>query len=222
MNSVEIYIVTEGRTEQTFVRDVLAPYMAYKNIYLHPVLIGKPGHKGGNIRFERAEKDIGSLLRQRQDTYISTMFDYFRIDAEWPGKEKVQKNVTSGINLSASDKANILEKGTHAIIVNSFSDYCPENRFVPYISMHEFEALLFSDTDVLADKTGIDILQIKKIIEEYGNPEEINDDPKKAPSKRLENLKPGYRKVAMGKIISESIGIQTIREECPHFNLKIV
>lgn len=30
MNSVDIYIVVEGQTEQTFVRDVLAPHMAHK------------------------------------------------------------------------------------------------------------------------------------------------------------------------------------------------
>jgi hypothetical protein len=218
MNSVEIYILTEGQTEQTFVRDVLAPYMAYKNIYIYPVLIGKPGHKGGDIRFERAEKDICRLLKQRKGTYISTMFDYFRIDTKWPGKEKVQKKVTSGINLIASDKAKILEKEAYAQIANSFPNYCPENRFVPYISMHEFEALLFSDIDILADKTGMDILGVKEIIGDYNNPEEIDDDPQKAPSKRLESLNPGYRKVAMGKIISENIGIQTIREKCPHFN----
>ncbi|MEA2085388.1 MAG: hypothetical protein U9O82_14345 [Thermodesulfobacteriota bacterium] len=55
MSSVEIYIVVEGPTEQTFVRDVLAPQMAHKGIYLHTALIGKPGHKGGNIQFDRAK-----------------------------------------------------------------------------------------------------------------------------------------------------------------------
>ena len=40
MNSVEIYIVVEGQTEQTFVRDVLAPHMACDCIYLYPVLRG--------------------------------------------------------------------------------------------------------------------------------------------------------------------------------------
>jgi len=82
MNSVDIYIVVEGPTEQTFVRDVLAPQMAHEGIYLHPVLIGKPGHKGGDVRFIRAKNDIGNFLRQRSDTYISTMFDYFRIDSK--------------------------------------------------------------------------------------------------------------------------------------------
>lgn len=45
--------------------------------------------------------------------------------------------------------------------------------------MHEFEALLFSDADILAEKTEIDISEIRRIIKEYNNPEEINDDPMK-------------------------------------------
>jgi len=150
MSSVDIYIVVEGQTEQTFVRDVLAPQMAHREIYLHPALIGKPGHKGGDVRFERA------------------------------------KNA--------------------------------ESRFIPYIEMHEFEALLFSDADILAEKTEIDVSQISEILKEYNNPEEINDDPVKAPSKQLMALKNGYRKVANGKTISEAIGIQTIRRQCAHFN----
>jgi len=35
MSSVQIYIVVEGQTEQTFVRDVLAPQLAHKGIYLY-------------------------------------------------------------------------------------------------------------------------------------------------------------------------------------------
>lgn len=85
MSSIEIYIIVEGQTEQTFVRDVLAPQMKHKEIYLLPSLIGKPGQKGGNIRFDRAKTDIGNFLKQRTGTYVSTMFDYFRIDSRWPG-----------------------------------------------------------------------------------------------------------------------------------------
>ncbi|MCD6460624.1 DUF4276 family protein [bacterium] len=57
------------------------------------------------------------------------------------------------------------------------------------------------------------------MLDEYNNkPEEINDNPVKAPSKRLESFNSGYIKPVMGKIISERIGIQTIRNKCPHFN----
>jgi len=102
--------------------------------------------------------------------------------------------------------------------VKLFADYDAEHRFIPYIEMHEFEALLFSDPNVLAEKIEVDVLQIQEILEEYNSPEEINDDPTKAPSKRLIALKNGYRKVAYGKTISEAIGIQIIRGQCAHLN----
>jgi hypothetical protein len=107
MDSIEIFIIVEGQTEQTFVRDVLAPQIATKGIYLYSALIGKSGHKGGNIRFDRVKKDIGHFLRQRNDTYISTMFDYFRIDSKWPGRVEVDQKIRNGATLTASHKPTI-------------------------------------------------------------------------------------------------------------------
>lgn len=218
MSSVEVLIVVEGPTEQTFVRDVLAPQIAHKGIYLHPALIGKPGHKGGDIRFDRAKNDIGNFLRQRNDTFITTMFDYFRIDSNWPGRRKIHRQIRNGAFLTAIHKAEILEKATHHAIAEAFRDCNTESRFVPYIEMHEFEALLFSDVNILAKIAEIDIVELEKIIKGFNNPEEINDDPDGAPSMRIKALNNGYRKVAMGKTVSEAIGIQTIRRQCPHFN----
>jgi hypothetical protein len=218
MNSIEITIIVEGQTEQTFVRDVLAPQMANKGIYLYPALIGKSGHKGGNIRFDRVKNDIALFLRQRNDTYISTMFDYFRIDSKWPGKMEVDQKIRNGATLTASHKAELLEAATHEDIVKTFSEFHSEKRFIPYIEMNEFEELLFSDANILAEKSKIDVWQIREIIKAYKNPEEINDDPVKSPSKRLETLNSQYRKVVMGKVIAEAIGIPGIRKQCSHFN----
>ena len=80
MSSVRVYVVVEGPTEQTFVRDVLAPVMSGHGVHLYPARTGKAGHKGGNIRFDRAKTDIGGFLRQQQDTHVSNRLDYFRID----------------------------------------------------------------------------------------------------------------------------------------------
>jgi len=214
----DIYIIVEGQTEQTFVRDVLAPQMSTKGIYLFPSLIGKSGHKGGNIRLDRAKTDIRNFLNQRKDTYITTMFDYFRIPSEWPGIDKIKGLKEQGKSLTAIEKGEIIEVATHNEIIETYPEYDPENRFIPYIEMHEFEALLFSDADILASKIGTDVSDINAILNQYSTPEDINNDSLKAPSKRLEKLKQGYRKVAMGKVISEAIGIETIREKCPHFN----
>lgn len=151
MSSVEICIVVEGQTEQTFVRDVLAPQMAHKGIYLHPALIGKPGHKGGDIHFDRAKNEIGNFIKQRNETYVSTMFDYFRIDSKWPGRAEVRRQIRNGASLTAIQKAEILEAATSNNIMKLFASYNAESRFIPYIEMHEFEALLFSNADILAE-----------------------------------------------------------------------
>lgn len=218
MSSISVYIVVEGQTEQTFVRDILAPQMANHGIYLHPSLIGKPGHKGGCVRFDRAKNDIGNFLKQRPDIYVSTMLDYSGIDSEWPGKADVIQRIQDGGCVTAIQKAEIIEAATLEEIIEAFANCTAGSRFVPYIEMHEFEALLFSDADILADMIEIDISKIQQTIYMYNNPEEINDDPAQAPSKRLEVLRNGYRKVADGKSIAEAIGIQAIRNQCPHFN----
>ena len=218
MNSVHVYLVVEGQTEQTFIRDVLAPRIASHGIFLYPRLIGKPGHKGGDIRFERASIDIGEFLKQRSDTYISTMFDYFRISPAWPGRNTVNEQLALGRRLSASEKAELLETATLNEIASAFPTLNADTRFIPYIEMHEFEALLFSDPGKLAEGLSVTSQTTQNILAQYTNPEEINDDPIKAPSKRIEQLRPGYRKVVMGKTISDAIGIPSIREKCPHFD----
>jgi len=218
MSNIEVYIVVEGQTEQTFVRDVLAPYMALKGIYLIAIRIGVPGHKGGNIKFKRAQQDIKRLLQQRSDTYISIMFDYFRIDSDWPGLLNVKHKIQQGIKLSAAEKAGILQSASLAELKDQLTGYEIEKRFIPYIQMHEFEALLFSDANILAGKINVDVQKINMILASYNSSEDINSEPSRAPSKRLEKLVNGYKKVIMGKVISESIGIAKIRQECKHFD----
>ena len=120
MNSFHIHVIVEGPTEQTFVRDVLAPEIAHEGIYLNPRRIGTPGHKGGDVRFDRAKTDICQCLREKNDTYVSTMFDYFRIDPKWPGKAEVNRQIKTGATLTATGKAEILEVATHNEIDKAF------------------------------------------------------------------------------------------------------
>ena len=214
----DIYIIVEGQTERTFIRDILAPYEANKKIYIYPTIIGKPGHKGGNISFERATNDIGKFLKQRDNIYISTMFDYIRIDKNWPGMDIIRKHIQDRDIITAQFKAETMESATLERIVNLFPGYNADKRFIPYIGMHEFEALLFSNTSILAREIGINPRLINHILNSYNSPEEINDDPAKSPSMQLKKIISGYRKVAMGKIVAEAIGIEEIRRRCPHFN----
>jgi len=218
VSSVSVYVVVEGPTERTFVRDVLAPAMSCQGVHLYPALIGGSGHKGGNIRFDRAKIDIRNFLRQQRDAYTSTMFDYFRLDTDWPGRTDVRRRVKSGATLRAREKAAILETAMQEALEKAYPDVDARRRFVPYIEMHEFEALLFSDARVLAEKAEIAVSQIDRILDECAEPEEIDDDPQKAPSRQIMALNNSYRKVAMGKAITEAIGIPTLRRKCAHFD----
>jgi hypothetical protein len=63
----------------------------------------------------------------------------------------------------------------------------PDRRFLPYLQLHEYEGLLFSDPRAFASGIGQPHLtrQFERIRREFASPEEINDDPHSAPSKRV-------------------------------------
>ena len=91
-------------------------------------------------------------------------------------------------------------------------------RFIPYVSMHEIEALYFSDPAVLAARLGVRQKDIDDILREFGEPEQIDDNPQTAPSKRLEKLSDRFKKTTTGIVIAEAIGLEKIRKKCSVFN----
>ncbi len=86
--------------------------------------------------------------------------------------------------------------------------------------MYEFESLLFSDCDAMSRGIGRPDLkrQFEGVRQQFGNPEEINDSPDSAPSKRMEAIVPGYQKPLLGILAILEIGLVRIRSECPHFD----
>jgi len=93
-------------------------------------------------------------------------------------------------------------------------------RFVPFIVMHEFEGLLFSDCASFSRGIGRPDLEVRfrEIRKNFATPEEINDSPDTAPSKRVKDLVPGYEKPLLGVLAVLEIGIARIRGECLHFD----
>ncbi len=93
-------------------------------------------------------------------------------------------------------------------------------RFVPYVMMHEFEAMLFSDCSGFCRAVGRADLSapLEEIRRAFATPEDIDDSQETAPSKRILHLLPSYEKPLMGNLGVLQIGLDTIRAECPHFN----
>ena len=90
-------------------------------------------------------------------------------------------------------------------------------RFIPHVVMHEFEGLLFSSPIQLAQGIGQPALieSIQVIKDSFSTPEDINDSPFTAPSKRIIRLSPNYQKTLMGVQIAQATGLDAIRLECP-------
>ena len=120
---------------------------------------------------------------------------------------------------AVGERAATVQEAVLQQIMVSLSNFNPK-RFIPYVVMHEFEALLFSDPDRFAVGIGEPSLALgfRSIRSEFATPEHIDDSPVSHPSKRITEVLKGYRKPRMGLLAVQSIGLDTIRRECPLFD----
>ena len=211
--TVEVVALVEGPTERIFIQNILGPYLARTEVYLTPIILTKPGQRGGDVRFSRARNDIERHLKQRNETWLTLLIDYFGIKSDWPGYEESKRKRRH------TSKAHVMNEATRKRVNELFGDQDSQRRFIPYVSMFEFEALLFSDTDILAQKLNVQPKDVETILSEYDDePEKINDNPQTAPSKQLEGLSDRFKKTVTGISIAREIGIERIRESCPLFD----
>lgn len=209
---IRVHVLVEGQTEEGYVKEVLWDHFNIRKIYLIPRQLGKPGHKGGVGEYPRARKDILNTLKEDKSSFCTTMFDYYGMPHSWPGRR-------AACCKPFIEKPKTVEEALHDDIVSSMGKNFYRNRFVPYVQMHEFEALLFSDPKRLAEGLNLDdSSDIDDILNSFQGPEEINDHPDTAPSKRISKLMPGYEKSINGILISLDIDMETMRKKCPHFN----
>jgi len=206
-----LYVVVEGQTEETFVDEVLARVLHPLGIFPRARLLGKPGHKGGDVRYSRVSSDVLTLLKQDGGAYCTTLVDFCGLGSDFPGKElAATKN-------SAQAKAQAVEQAVFDDISSKLGD---ARRFIPYVQMHEFEGLLFSDPEAFAKALYSPGLasEFGKIRAMFQTPEDIDEGRETAPSKRVLGLFPEYDKALNGPLAALGIGVERMRQECPHFN----
>lgn len=206
-----IDIIVEGQTESTFVTEILAPYICEQldyNCLVTPIRIhlGQSGGKGGFVNYVHLRNDVKrSLQSQDSDLIVTTFVDYFRIPQSQMPEYQLWKD--------EQDHYAQVQKMESAI-ERDIND----RRFVPYIQMHEFEALLFSSSkgfETYWDSAYAE--QVQNVIGQFVNPENINTSPTGSPSKRLLAINPSYDKIVEGNIVALEIGIEIILEACPKF-----
>ncbi len=100
-----------------------------------------------------------------------------------------------------------------------------DHRFMPNLLLHEYETLVLSHPEsLLIAYPGMQpaIDDLRQDIAGFQNPEDINDSPETAPSKRIirafGKYHQGYDKVTGGALAILELGLNTIRQRCPKFD----
>jgi hypothetical protein len=215
-----INIIVEGSSEENFVNEVLVKHFAALHIFVSSRKIktgwdklnNKPA-KGGLLRYSKFKNDVLRWIssdRGRENTYYTSFIDLYAFpkDSESPYIRSIQ------LIANPYDKIKALEAAIGTDINN--------DKFIPYVQLHEFEALLLVEPDRLltmypGGNCGVNLLKT-----DIGNQpsEEINESPETAPSKRIIRFIPAYagQKAQVGPMIAEDIGLSKLRDKCPHFN----
>jgi hypothetical protein len=213
-----LYFFAEGQTEQTFADTTLKPHFANHAVYMqNPVLIAhcrKKGriHRGGGRKYVPMRNDIIRFLKQdgNIDVFFTTMIDLYALPSDFPGLENAE-------TLRQDPRARVES------LEASWLDDIKDERFIPFITLHEYEGLLFSEISHLEffyENARARIARLKKIADSFESPELIDDGNQTAPSKRIIAEIPEYEgaKRTVGPQLAELIGLTEIRRKCPHFD----
>ncbi len=207
----KILVLVEGQTEEQYVKQCLNPFFETLGKKIIPKIVMTKenlqgaNYKGGTVPFTNFASQIRNLLHDSSSSCVTMMFDYYGLPADYPGRDKPQGN-------DCFERVQFVEQE----IANSIG----HRKFLPFLALHEFEGILFSDADELYSSLPIALRPnpFRVIREQFATPEEINDNPTTRPSARILNYVKGYQKPLHGSIISSRIGIDVCRRECPHFN----
>jgi len=92
--------------------------------------------------------------------------------------------------------------------------------FIPYLSLHEFEALVFASLGQAGwvfDNDPFVLATLGQQLAHVATAEDINEQPRTAPSRRITNAFPRYQKVVHGPMAVASSELHVLRQACPHF-----
>lgn len=211
-----IFIIAEGVSEEKFAKKILGPYFLDfdKNIIPITVLTKKDNRhgkmfKGGISTYSKMRNTLEPVLKRasaRGDSYVTTMVDFYALPTDTPGYADAMKNLNAYDIVYQIENTILQEEGFDRI-------------FKPYIQLHEFEALLFANIELLTTEYfDCNIDELRQILISQPNPELINNGFETAPSKRILKAIPAYDKTVAGIEILSKIGLDKIREKCSHFN----
>lgn len=206
-----LLVHVEGETEEQFVNVILMPHLGAKGFSsVSARLMGKPRERyrrGGVRPWPGIKREVERHLLSDRGIRSALLVDYYGMPRDWPGR-------LAAMELPQAERAGFVAQKLQESLDSSI-----RARFLPCVVMHEFEALIFSDTEAAARAWGKPDLSepMREIRLAFQSPEHINDSPLTAPSKRIVKLMPGYEKPLYGALAVLEIGLERIRAECPSF-----
>jgi len=215
---IRLYFYVEGQTEQTYAHTVLRDHLARFGVFVQGAILAATSrrhgvtHRGGGRHYPPMKNDLERLLKQERRPYVSftTMFDLYSLYSDFPGMAEADK-----LKHLPYERVRKLEEA----LVGDIGD----SRLIPYIQLHEFEAILFSDPSafkIYFENCDKQIEELHKIAGTFNSPELIDDGQHTAPSKRITELFPTYpsAKPDAPVEIATVIDLTTVRSRCLHFN----
>ena len=151
------------------------------------------------------------MMQPRNVSAVSCFVDYYGLEA-WPQLDTIAPNSTP------LQIGEILNTAAKQELCREYDSLNPSQRFIPFVAIHKFEALLFSEPMILARFFEISEAKVEEVIKKCGSPEQINNSRETAPSKRLLRWNPRYSKPNDGIAIAQAIGIEKMRQACPNFD----
>lgn len=211
----KVFIVTEGQSETNFVNKVMVPYFANRCILIPNTVITKTDsrhgktYKGGVVNYAQIRNTLLKTLAtasKSKNSYVTTMFDFYGLPVDVPGVADAKKVHDPYEKVSLIEREIQRAEGYEGAF------------FFPYIELHEFETMIFSDITKLEEAYfEYDLTPLKECAKMQSNPELINDGVETSPSKRIVNCINCFDKANVGVDVMGKIGIETIAGKCRHF-----
>lgn len=216
-----LLVHVEGETEEVFVNELLRERLlgcGYERVGARLLGNARQRERRGGIRgWNTVRRDIIRHLSEDGGCIATTMVDYYGLPASgeeaWPGR-------ALAATLAMVNKAPHVEAELLNDVAREVGNGFDRRRFVPFVVMHEFEGLLFSDCQDFARGGGNITLAraLQQIRDQFETPEHIDDSATTAPSRRVEAVIPGYVKPLFGNLAASEIGLDKITAACPHFS----
>lgn len=213
-------VLCEGQTEERFVKNVLRDYLAGRNIVTKCQLLStnrRRNVRGGINSYVQVLQDLRLWHRtnagkRNEEHFYTTMIDFYALPTDFPAYSEAMRVMDVYMRVEKFEEA--LEKDVDV------------PNFIPYIQLHEYEALVFCGLDFLleqyarADKA---VRELRKVLDGFsGNPETINGGWETAPGRRitkaLADANYQYNKPNSGAYVAERVGMAELRERCRHFD----